>query len=212
MGGAVAVRCLEGISHVALCREGQPVGGDGRTGDVAAQPLQLSPLVGLCCDTGMQGEAGGPGQLSALAVFLAWRDGLQGERLAPGVGCPAMTSSPPSLPPSHSLPRRRADDGDSCPIVTPRYEPYQGYLGPAPEGIDAPAAWTVPGGLGSNVWFADIEGGWNVNHEDLPGDRIEHVSGRPMRDRGWIAHGTAVLGEVAGFNNAYPGPGGSMHR
>src|SRR5262245_28021669 len=32
-------------------------------------------------------------------------------------------------------------DDDSCPITTPSFESYQGYLGPAPHGIDAPAAW-----------------------------------------------------------------------
>jgi hypothetical protein len=41
-----------------------------------------------------------------------------------------------------------ADDGPSCPIRTPSYEPYQGYLGEAPSGINAPAAWSRPGGAG----------------------------------------------------------------
>ncbi len=92
-------------------------------------------------------------------------------------------------------------DGDSCPVTTPSYAPYQGYLGPAPTGIDAPAAWGLPGGAGQNVWLADVEGGWNARHEDLPGDRITHVSGRPSNDHGWTAHGTAVLGEVAARDN-----------
>jgi hypothetical protein len=92
-------------------------------------------------------------------------------------------------------------DGDRCPVRTPAFDPRQGYLGPAPGGIDAPAAWARPGGRGAGVWFADVEGGWNAAHEDLPAGRIEHVSGRPMTDRGWIAHGTAVLGEVAAADN-----------
>lgn len=95
----------------------------------------------------------------------------------------------------------RQDDGESCPIVTPLYEPYQGYLGPAPSGIDATAAWRLPGGLGQNVWFADVEGGWNDKHEDLPGDRITHVHGRKVYEPGWMAHGTAVLGEVVARPN-----------
>lgn len=103
--------------------------------------------------------------------------------------------------PETSLPRMpvvRADD--SCPITTPSFESYQGYLGPAPHGIDAPAAWRR-GQRGARVWFADIEGGWNAKHEDLPGDRITHAGGKPIDDWTWRAHGTAVLGEVVGRDN-----------
>jgi subtilisin family serine protease len=51
------------------------------------------------------------------------------------------------------------------------------------------------------VWFADVEGAWNPEHEDLPGDRITHVGGGLFRDPAWRAHGTAVLGEVVGRDN-----------
>ena len=88
----------------------------------------------------------------------------------------------------------------SCPITTPSYEDKQGYLGPAPAGIDAPSMW-ARGVAGEGIWFADIEGGWNAKHEDLPGDRITHVSGAPIIDASWRAHGTAVLGEIAGVPN-----------
>jgi hypothetical protein len=91
--------------------------------------------------------------------------------------------------------------GDSCPITTPSYEEHQGYVGPAPQGIDAPAAWRR-GVRGQGVWFADLEGGWNARHEDLPGDRITHVAGQPINDPTWRQHGTAVLGEVVGRDNA----------
>jgi len=101
----------------------------------------------------------------------------------------------------------------SCPISTPSFESYQGYLGPAPHGIDAPAAWRR-GGRGQGIWFADVEGGWNAKHEDLPGDRITHVVGREIND-GWRAHGTAVLGEVVGRDNGKGvvgiAPDGSPH-
>ncbi|MBA3540014.1 MAG: S8 family serine peptidase, partial [Deltaproteobacteria bacterium] len=88
----------------------------------------------------------------------------------------------------------------SCPITTPSFESYQGYLGPAPHGVDAPAVWQE-GYRGGGVWFADIEGGWNAEHEDLPGSRITHIAGTPIPDRDWRAHGTAVLGEVVGRDN-----------
>jgi subtilisin family serine protease len=100
--------------------------------------------------------------------------------------------------PEISLPS--ADDGEACPITTPRYDHLQGYLAPAPEGIDAGAAW-ARGVRGAGVWFADIEGGWNTSHEDLPGDRIALVHGKPMTLPGWREHGTAVLGEVVGIDN-----------
>jgi subtilisin family serine protease len=93
-----------------------------------------------------------------------------------------------------------APASDSCPITTPSFESYQGYLGPAPQGIDAPAAWRR-GARGQGVWFADIEGGWNPQHEDLPGDRITHAGGIVIQDPAWRAHGTAVLGEVVGRDN-----------
>jgi len=92
------------------------------------------------------------------------------------------------------------EDPDTCPITTPSFESYQGYLGPAPQGIDAPAAWRR-GARGQGVWFADIEGGWNPAHEDLPGDRISHAGGVVIQDPAWRAHGTAVLGEVVGRDN-----------
>ncbi|MBA3459827.1 MAG: S8 family serine peptidase [Deltaproteobacteria bacterium] len=108
------------------------------------------------------------------------------------------------VPPHTSLPTtERAFSGredERCPVTTPSFEPLQGYLGPAPQGIDAPAAWRL-GHRGAGVWFADIEGGWNAAHEDLPGHRIEHAGGIPIDDRSWRAHGTAVLGEVVGLDN-----------
>ncbi len=108
------------------------------------------------------------------------------------------------VPPVVSLPyvdaHRIAPSDRSCPIRTPSFESYQGYLGAAPEGINAPAAWNL-GAMGQGVWFADLEGGWNAQHEDLPGDRITHVAGDRMIDRYWEMHGTAVLGEVVGVPN-----------
>jgi subtilisin family serine protease len=103
--------------------------------------------------------------------------------------------------PAYTLPSLAAEPADdSCPIATPSFESYQGYLAAAPSGIDAPAAWRL-GIRGAGVWFADVEGGWNAQHEDLPGDRMRHVAGAPVNDWRWRAHGTAVLGEVVGRDN-----------
>jgi subtilisin family serine protease len=88
----------------------------------------------------------------------------------------------------------------ACPVKTPSYSPYQVYLAEAPAGINVPAAW-IRGARGQGVRFADIEGGWNQKHEDIPGDRMEHVAGQKLQDRGWEAHGTAVVGVVASKDN-----------
>jgi subtilisin family serine protease len=105
------------------------------------------------------------------------------------------------VPPQPQLPviTSGLSDGDSCPIDTPLYEKQQGYLGPAPKGVDAPAAWAVSGGKGDGVWVADVEGAWNADHEDIPGERIVHVGGKPMLS--WRPHGTAVLGELVAKPN-----------
>jgi len=89
----------------------------------------------------------------------------------------------------------------SCPTKTPSYSELQGYLAPAPEGIDATAVWRERGGRGQGVRFADIEGAWNFKHEDLPGDRMQLAAGPMINGRDWEAHGTAVVGEVAGRDN-----------
>jgi hypothetical protein len=79
------------------------------------------------------------------------------------------------------------------------YGPQQTYLGPAPGGIDAEYAWTMPGGDGSGVKlkFADVEQGWYLNHPDLPSG-IQLINGVNQNQ----AHGTAVLGIVVAQDNA----------
>jgi serine protease len=73
------------------------------------------------------------------------------------------------------------------------YGPRQMYLGAAPDGIDAEYAWTKRGsdGKGVDLKLADVEQGWHLKHEDLPGD-IELIHGYNRE----CAHGTAVLGIV----------------
>jgi serine protease len=91
-----------------------------------------------------------------------------------------------------------AGAGD-IPPTTPNFEPQQGYLDPAPGGIDARYAWTLPGGRGQTVRIVDVEGAWNTSHEDLPA--LFHQGGG--QDPDWLQHGTAVLGVLAGKNNGF---------
>ncbi len=80
-----------------------------------------------------------------------------------------------------------------------RSSKWQGYLKPAPLGIDAMFAWKVPGGDGnSTVKFIDIELGWWLDHVDLPIPPIQIISGKSF-DYCW--HGTGVLGIIMAQDN-----------
>ncbi len=84
------------------------------------------------------------------------------------------------------------NDGDD-----PR-SPNQGYLDPAPDGIDARHAFArMDNAHGGGIHFVDMEQGWNLTHEDLPAG-IPIISGVNMA---WFYHGTGVLGEVSATDN-----------
>ena len=89
-----------------------------------------------------------------------------------------------------------------APDPTPDFEPLQNYLDPAPDGIDARFAWTVPGGTSLGMSIIDIEYSWNQSHEDLSqalGALIPNGTPRdPFNDDN---HGTAVLGELVADRN-----------
>lgn len=91
----------------------------------------------------------------------------------------------------------------------------QGYLDPASAGgIDAISAWAFPGGRGLNTRIIDIEGTWELEHEDLrppfyrsgwiinDGDLAELGPWREMIVDG-RNHGTAVIGQLVAENNDY---------
>jgi len=80
-----------------------------------------------------------------------------------------------------------------------RSSKWQGYLKPAPLGIDAMYAWNKPGGDGnSNVKFIDIELGWWLDHIDLPNPQIQIISGKNFD---YWSHGTGVLGIILAQDN-----------
>jgi serine protease len=82
---------------------------------------------------------------------------------------------------------------------TPSFVDLQDYLEDSPVGVNAYSAWAHVGGKGQNVHFVDVELCWNWDHEDLPAPFF--TAGTP--DAGYIDHGTAVMGEIAGRENAY---------
>ena len=82
----------------------------------------------------------------------------------------------------------------------------QGYLNPAPEGIDAKHAWNVNGGRGDGrVKFIDIELGWILNHEDIIDSGVNLLWGND--DPTWESHGAAVLGIILMQDNDKGGVG-----
>ncbi len=91
------------------------------------------------------------------------------------------------------------DPQADSPPPTPDFEFQQGYLDPAPVGIDARHAWGVPGGTGTGVRIIDVEQGINVTHEDLP--PLFSVGGTIVA--GSRNHGTAVMGVLVAADNGY---------
>jgi hypothetical protein len=85
------------------------------------------------------------------------------------------------------------------PPATPNFEPSQGYLNAAPNGVDARYAWQIAGGNGYAMRFIDVEFAWRTSHEDLkdPFVTLSSVAGADLE------HGTAVLGEIIGDQNGF---------
>jgi len=71
------------------------------------------------------------------------------------------------------------------------FEAQQFHLNPAPEGIDARAAWALPGGTGKGIRMIDVETGWHLDHFEF--GPIFYDNGK----NGLVDHGTAVWGQVA---------------
>ena len=94
---------------------------------------------------------------------------------------------PPMRPPEDGVQPGPAPAGP-----TPPYDDLQGYLGPAPDGIAAQAAWDEAGGGGEGVRVIDVELAWELNHEKLAHRNIADDFNSPNRSA--RNHGTSVLG------------------
>lgn len=90
-----------------------------------------------------------------------------------------------------------------APPATPNFTAQQLYLDAAPGGIDARFAWTRPGGKGQGVRIIDIEGAWRFSHEDLMQNQGGVIGGVQSSDIRWRNHGTAVVSEFGGDENAF---------
>lgn len=97
---------------------------------------------------------------------------------------------------AHSEPVPQAAPCTDIPPLTASFRDRQGYLDPAPRGIDADYAWKFEGGRGEGVRIIDVEGGWNLTHENLPA--VFFQAGENSMNPVWRQHGTAVFGELVG--------------
>jgi serine protease len=81
------------------------------------------------------------------------------------------------------------------------YAGSENFLDAAPTGVDARWVWTQPNGDGSGMHFIDLEQGWLLGHEDLPGPTLIFNDNHDGIGTYVGNHGAAVLGEVAGVDN-----------
>jgi hypothetical protein len=96
--------------------------------------------------------------------------------------------------------------GGRAAAASPDFTSRQGYLGPAPDGIDARFARTQTGGDGAGIKLVDLEYSWVLSHEDL---QLQSVSlGGACDPFCADDHGTAVLGMLVGHPNAFGVTGG----
>jgi serine protease len=102
----------------------------------------------------------------------------------------------------HSIQEAYIDQAGPDPVVNAANDPRsvnQGYLDPAPDGIDAEYAWTFVGGDGAGQRFIDLERGWTLNHEDIAAHGATLLHGTLLD--GSRNHGTSVLGEICAVDN-----------
>ncbi|MFF2367334.1 S8 family peptidase [Streptomyces sp. NPDC058122] len=172
------------------------------------EQLVLEPLFGSE-DRLRQSTETGTGSGPDLALFYRLRGARSRAqelraRIAALPGIDAAYVKPgavPATPEPATWTGRSTDDGrrlkEGAP-VTPDFTSRQGYLRPAPEGVDAYWAWQRPGGAGRGVTVIDVEGAWQLGHEDLASKLAGVVVGTPHTDLAWRNHGTAVIGVLGG--------------
>ncbi len=87
------------------------------------------------------------------------------------------------------------------PPTTPDFTAEQLYLEAAPTGFGFGEQAFWPGGDASNVAIADIEYGWDPEHEDLDSTGKAFASGWDSQQ--YLYHGNGVLGIMFGGDNGY---------
>ncbi|MET8447653.1 S8 family peptidase [Streptomyces sp. NPDC005209] len=160
------------------------------------EQLTLEPLFGSEERVRQSGTEGAPD----LTLFYRLRGGDDRAqelcaRIAALPGIDTAYVKPGAVPATAPADDRRLKEGAP---VTPDFSGRQGYLRRGPEGIDAHWAWQRPGGSGQGVTVIDVEGAWQLGHEDLAAKLAGVVVGTPLTDLAWRNHGTAVIGVLGG--------------
>lgn len=151
-------------------------------------------------------------------VELAYPVGTLSDPVAPrGTELPelsstlSMTGGLPRLPSAAiGLLSRTVWQPNAPQLPAPDYESDQGYRRAAPLGIDADYGQNFSGGRGEGTTIADVETGWTHDHEDIRHKSLNQFIGLAGAPYPWD-HGTAVLGELVGEDNA-TGVKGSVHQ
>jgi hypothetical protein len=86
-------------------------------------------------------------------------------------------------------------------VVTDPETVFQRYLRMPPTGVNAYAAWQVPGGSGRGARVADVEHGWDLHHPDFDGADLTRLTFLPQVRQRDIDHGTQVLGIIGAQPN-----------
>lgn len=85
--------------------------------------------------------------------------------------------------------------------VTPDFTDQQSYLRAAPDGLGQAAVQDWPGVGGEHVVIADVEYGWEPEHEELDHTGTTFAWGQGSGD--WTFHGNMVLSLLVGRDDGY---------
>jgi hypothetical protein len=179
---------------------------------LAEEGVALEPLFGLGedrlkRDAARLAAAGAPDVPDLAPYYRVRADEKSLDDLAPrladlsGVAAAYVKPAPEPAALAIDAPGGTATATVAAPPATADFSARQGYLGAAPEGINALWSHTQAGGFGAGVHIIDVEGAWQLSHEDLLQNLAGIVAGTPTTDLAWRNHGTAVFGEFGGDHN-----------
>lgn len=131
-------------------------------------------------------------QIDALTRSLEASPAVESIYIKPPAEPPAVKMRQAASPP--------AGDEVTARETTPDFTARQDYLGPAPVGVDAKYAWSLPGGRGTGVRIIDCEWAWNFDHEDLATHCSGNVVGTAQTSDD--DHGTSVSGVLIANDNS----------
>lgn len=192
----------------AAARSVDPLNSVVRSANASVSYLMGDTAEGIIRDAETAGLAAtAPALLQYQQVMAADQDldGLMAE-LGQLEEVTAVYIKPPVFPPVWKMPEVPPLPLDALglrtPSTTPDFRLKQGYLAAAPGGVNVGAAWQRPGGTGAGIRIIDIEGGWDLEHEDLRENSAGLIAGRIENTPLWLNHGSAVLAEMGGDHNS----------